>query len=354
MTSQADFIRGCAQWMCKDGPMDHSIISSRARYARNLEHIPFAPRAKREQLCAVAERIDEAIGSSSFFRDFRRLNVNEINSLHRMYLKESHLLSSEMEQGGEYRVIYISPDYRISIMVNEEDHLRMQCLDVGFQLQKVHALLTEVEEELGRVLKFAHSERLGYLTACPTNVGTGLRLSVMLHLPGLVLVNKIDEILQSVLPYGLTVRGIYGENSENFGDFFQISNEVTLGKSWIELCTTLHSMAEQVVEHELKARDALFEQRPEVTRDVLSRALGVLQNAWIMDSVEAMSHLSKIRLGIDHGCFRPLTHPDLSRLMIEMLPAHLQCREGGQLPVERRDSLRARYLHKRFQGLALN
>ncbi len=354
MSSQSDFIKGCDQWLRKEGPLHHSVVSSRARYARNLEHIPFAPRARKEQLRAVLERIDEAVGNSPYFKDFQRLSITEINSLHRLLLKESHLLSPELEQGGEHRVIYISPDYRISLMINEEDHLRMQCLDVGCQLKKVHAILDEVEEELGKALKFAFSNQFGYLTACPTNVGTGLRLSVMLHLPGLVLVNKIEEIIQSVLQYGLTVRGIYGEHSEHLGDFFQVSNEVTLGKSKEELFQTLTTMTNQIVDHEMKARDALFEQKPSVTKDLLSRAFGSLRSAWIIDSAEALNHLSKIRLGIDRGNFRPLSHPELSLLMIQVQPAHLQCSKGTTLPVEQRDGLRAELIHERLKEVSFN
>ena len=276
------------------------------------------------------------------FANFRRLNIKEINSLHRLYLKESHLISSELELGGDHRVIYVSPDYRISIMVNEEDHLRMQCLDTGLQLRKVLAIMDEVEMQLGKVLNFASHPRFGYLTACPTNVGTGLRLSVMLHLPGLVLINRVNEIIQSVSQYGLTARGIHGEGSEHLGDFYQISNEVTLGKSQTEICTTLEGVADQIVEHEMAARNALFEQQPLIARDLIGRAFAILQNASIINSSEALTHLSKIRLGIDQGYFHPLSHTDLSRLMIEVQPAHLQFRQGGQLPEEKRDIPAAR------------
>ncbi|MBN1867178.1 ATP--guanido phosphotransferase [Candidatus Sumerlaeota bacterium] len=352
--SQSDFILQCDQWMTAEGPMHHSIVSSRARYARNLERIPFAPRARSPQLRAVLERVDEAISASSYFSDFRRLSIGDINSLQRLFMKESHLLSPELEQGGEHRVIYVSPDYRVSIMINEEDHLRIQCLAVGLQLHKVLAIVDEVEAELARHLQFARSIQFGYLAACPTNVGTGLRLSAMLHLPGLVLIGRMDEIVQSVTQYGLTVRGIYGENSENLGDYYQISNEVTLGKRSEEILTTLESVAEQVVEREMAARNALFEQKPLVVRDLLSRALAVLQHAHIIDSAEAMNHLSKIRLGIDRGHFQPVRHTDLSRLMVEVQPAHLQFRKGGQIPVERRDNLRAEMLHRRLRNVAYN
>ncbi|NQU44414.1 ATP--guanido phosphotransferase, partial [bacterium] len=348
------FIKASDQWMEGDGPMHHSIVSSRARYARNLPRLPFVPRAKGEQLGIVLEKVDEAVDRCPYFRDFRRLSISDIHSLYRVYLKESHLLSSELEQGGEHRVIYISPDYRISIMVNEEDHVRIQCLENGFQIRRSLALCQEVEAQLENALHFARSDRFGVLTACPTNVGTGLRLSVMFHLPGLVIVGKVQDIIQSINQYGLTVRGIYGENSQNLGDYYQMSNEITMGKEEADLCATLERVSEQIVERELAARDALFEQKPLVVRDLIQRSLAILKNAQILDSAEAMAHLSKIRLGIDRGYFRPLGHADLSRLMMEIQPAHMQCKEGGQIPAEQRDGLRADYLQKRLKDISYN
>ncbi len=354
MTSITDFIKQSDRWLHNTGPSQHSVISSRARLARNLARVPFAPRARSEQLRAVLEQIDDAIAKCPSLSDFRRLTISDVNSLHRLYLKESHLLSAEFEQGGDYRVIYISPDYRISLMINEEDHLRMQCLDTGLQVGKVLAIINEVAEELDGHLNFARHRRFGYLTACPTNVGTGLRLSVMMHLPGLVLTSRHDEVMEDVAKYGLTVRGIYGENSDHLGDFFQISNEVSMGKTQEELLDVLNNMAQQVLEEELLSREALFDQKPLIVKDLIFRALAVLQNACIIDSVEALSHLSKIRLGIDQGMFRSLSHSDLSFLMTEIQPAHLQCSEGGQLPVEVRDSHRAMLLHRRLRSVACN
>jgi len=353
-SSLTDFVRESDLWLQSEGPKHHCIISSRARYARNLEHLPFAPRAQDEQLEQVVKIIDAVISANPYFAKLRRLDIRDINSLHRMYLKESHLISSELEQGGKHRVIYISPDYRICVMINEEDHLRMQALAPGLQLRKVLAIMDEVEMQLGRVIHFASHERFGYLTACPTNVGTGLRLSVMLHLPGLVLIRKIGEIVQGVAQYGLTVRGIHGEGSEHMGDVYQISNDVTLGKTQEEICSTLESVAEQIVERESAARNALFEQQPTIARDLIGRAFAILQHASIIDSAEAMAHLSKIRLGIDQGYFHPLTHTELSLLMMEVQPAHLMFRQGGQIPEEKRDNLRAQLLHQRLRSISYN
>ena len=313
------------------------------------------PRAPREeQLGQVAATLDAAIQANPFFASFRRLDIKDTNSLHRVYLKESHIISSELEQGGDHRVIYVSPDYRISIMINEEDHLRMQCLEVGFQPRKALSIIEEVESQLGKVLNFASHHQFGFLTACPTNVGTGLRISVMLHLPGLVLINRIGEVVKGVAQHGLTVRGIHGEGSEHLGDIYQLSNEVTLGRTENEICLTLESVAEQIVEREVAARNALFEQQPVIARDLIGRAFAILRNAAVIDSAEAMTHLSKMRLGIDQGFFHPLTHTDLSRLMMEVQPAHLQLAEGRLIPEERRDNLRAQLLHQRLKNISYN
>jgi protein arginine kinase len=351
----AEFIKRSDEWLREEGPGRHAVISSRARYARNLGLVPFAPCASDDQLRQVAERIDEAVAAHPYFAGFRRIGIKETNSLHRRYLKESHLISAELEQGGEHRVVYISPDYHVCLMVNEEDHLRMQCLQTGFQLPKALAFMDEAEARLSESLPFARHPRFGYLTACPTNVGTGLRLSVMLHLPGLVLIRKIGEIVQSVGQYGLTVRGIHGEGSEHVGDFYQISNEVTLGKTQEEIRAILETVAEQIVQREVAARNALFEQQPVIARDLIGRAFAILRNASIIDSGEALTHLSKMRLGIDHGFFQPpLSHTELSRLMIEVQPAHLQFRQGGPLSEEKRDNLRAQLLRQRLQNISYN
>lgn len=349
-----NFIKESDNWLLSKAPLNHVVVSSRARLARNLPHLPFALRAQTEQLQEVMHRVDEAIAESEYFQEYKRLAISEIHSLYRLYLKESHLISTEFEKGGEHRIVYISPDYRVSILINEEDHIRIQCLETGGQLSRVLAVCEEVESELARHLQFATSPKLGYLTACPTNVGSGLRVSVMAHLPGLVVIDRVEEILESVKQYGMTVRGMHGEHSDYQGDLFQLSNEVTLGKADTDIRETLESVMRQIVERESNARDALFDQKDLLTKDLISRALATLQNARILDSGEALAHLSKIRLGIDRGYFKDLDHSSLSRLMVEVLPAHLQCQEGGQIPAERRDSVRADLIHQRLKGLILN
>jgi protein arginine kinase len=282
--------------------------------------------------------------------------MDGLDAADRHFLRESRLISPDMEKVVKERAVHISPDCQDSIMVNEEDHLRIQCMVPGLQLQEVVTRLNHLESQLAEALHFAFSEKLGYLTACPTNTGTGLRISVMLHLPALSLLRSIEEILQGIGPYGLTVRGFYGENSEFQGDFFQISNEITLGKSEDEIRDILQRVMDQIIRREEEARTRLFETRRTSVEDVFWRSLALLSYARRMNSQEAMKHLSRLRLGIDTGMLTHLSHQELNRLVIEAQPAHLEVRygDGGEMTGESRDELRAKMLRDRLAPPAQN
>lgn len=342
------------KWLRREGPEEHIVVSSRARYARNLAQIPFPMRARPEELKVVLDRVSASVEKNPRFSTGMRFNIGEIRSLDRNYLKENHLISVEMEKGGENRAIFLSADVNLAIMVNEEDHLRMFALEGGFQPYEVLNRLIEIEQELNRELHFAFSPKYGYLTACPTNTGTGLRASVMLHLPALAMTKRLPELMKSMPQFGLTVRGFYGENSENMGDFFQISNEVTLGKSESEIVQTLTNVSEQIIEREEQTRRMLFEQNRVTIEDDVWRAYGLLTNARVMNSQEAVQLLSKLRFGIDRGYFKNLSHNDLNRLIIEIQPGHLQYSGGGLAGVEARDTMRAEYLRKRLHNGSQN
>jgi protein arginine kinase len=343
-----DRFRRSDAWLDRGGPEDHVVVSSRARYARNLPRVPFPMRARQEELQAVVEQVRGAIRESGFFRDGNEFDITGIRPIERNYLKENHLISSEMEKGGENRAIFVSADVRLAVMVNEEDHLRMFALAGGFQ---PHEALNEVmvlEDGLSRLLPFAFSPKYGYLTACPTNTGTGLRASVMLHLPALSMLKKMPELVKSMPQFGLTVRGFYGENSENMGDFFQLSNEVTLGRSEQEIVDILTKVTEQIVEKEEQARRNLFEQNRAVIEDEVWRSFGILTHARVMTSQEAVQLLSKLRFGIDRGFFPAIPHSQLNRIIIEIQPGHLQYLSGGAASSETRDLMRADLLRTRL------
>lgn len=337
------------QWLAGHAPQGHVVTSSRARYARNLAGFPFAPHAKADVLRRVDQFILDAFQKSDHLKAFERIELGKLDSTDRSFLKESRLISKEMERGGEFLTVYMSPDSMTSILVNEEDHLRIQTLSPGFNVEECVARLTELDNAISQVLGYAWSQKYGYLTACPTNVGTGFRASVMLHLPGLTLLKEVENSLQGIAHHGLTVRGFYGENTEYTGDFYQISNEITLGRTVEQIVKNLTGVIRRVIEREEEARIELFKHHATATNDTIWRSFGVLSHAVRMDSSEAMRLLSRLRLGIDHGYFEKLAHPDLNRLVVEIQPAHLERRRAQDDSALSRDEVRALYLRERIQ-----
>jgi protein arginine kinase len=338
-------------WLTEDAPRSNVVVSSRARYARNLAGHPFAPRSKASELSTICQEIGEAISRTREISDFQPVKFAEMSNHERHYLKESHLISAELEKGGEGRMGFFSPDCQRSILINEEDHLRLQCLKAGFRLAEALEELNDLDSLLHRSLRFAFSRRFGYLTACPTNTGTGLRVSVMLNLPGMVMTNTVEDIMQYMPQQGMTVRGFYGENSEYLGDFFQISNEVTLGKDEGRIREELERVVEQVIQREENARASLFEEKRVMAEDKIWKSYGALTHSRMLSSRDALTLLSRLRLGIDQGLFANLTHHELSRLMIEVQPAHLQHNTNSLIGEEARDIARATSLRRRLQDI---
>ncbi|NUP89771.1 MAG: P1 family peptidase [Candidatus Sumerlaeia bacterium] len=267
----------------------------------------------------------------------------------RALLREAHLISHDLERHAEHCAVFLSPDGFISIMVNEEDHLRMHAITSGYRVREAHRRIDDVDDVLSHRLTFAFSPRLGFLTACPTNTGTGLRASVMLHLPGLVLAGKIERIVKEISGHGFAVRGFYGEGTNCAGDLYQISNEVTLGKSEGDILTGLLAVIDQIIDRERRARHGLFEKRTTFVEDSIWRSYATLSQARMINSSEAISLLSRLRLGIDRGHFNQrLTHQDLNRLLIEIQPAHLMADIDPSADSEARDAARAAFLRSRL------
>lgn len=335
-------------WILENAPMSHVVVSSRARLARNLPRLPFAPRANHEQLLHVAERIRQGFGRSDWFTPFAYYDLTGVSSQERGFLRESHLISSELEKGGVGRGVYLNRAMDASIMINEEDHLRMSTLISGLRIDEAYGRLVEMERQVEEVMELAWSDEFGYLTACPTNTGTGLRLSVMLHLPALAMVGQVEETLASLASFGLIVRGAYGEHSEHMGDLFQISNEVTLGKSEHQILKILEKIVGQIIERELQAREVLMQEARDKLEDAVCRAVGVLGMVRRIDSVEAISLLSRVRLGIGQPWGIALSHPQLSRLFVDIQPSHLQSRRTADEGPESRDLARASLLRSTF------
>ncbi|MBX7247281.1 MAG: hypothetical protein K1X53_17435 [Candidatus Sumerlaeaceae bacterium] len=341
-------VRQSDAWLDRSGPQESVVVSSRARYARNLPHVPFPMRARPAELRGVAEVVEAAVNNTGVFSSGLRVDLGDTPAVDRTYLKENLLISTEMEKGGENRFAYFSPDIRLGLMVNEEDHLRMFALEPGYQPHEALRAVIELETQLNRRLHFAYSPRYGFLTACPTNTGTGLRASVLMHLPGLAMTRKTGDIMKSMPQLGLTARGIHGENSAHLGDFFQVSNEFTLGKSEDEILQTVVTVVEQIIKGEEQARQGLYQQNRTVVEDEVWRAWGLLTNARVITSNEAVQLLSKLRFGIDQGFLKDLTHRELNRLVIDVHPGHLQYDSAEAEDSAVRDRLRAELLRRRL------
>jgi protein arginine kinase len=294
------------------------------------------------------------VENNPYFRDFHRVDIPAVRPLERSCLRESRLISIEVEKGHEHQIVYLSTQMNQSLMINEEDHLRFQALLPGLQIDGVLQLLDNMDEALGKDLTYSFSERLGFLTACPTNVGTGLRISVMLHLPGLVIRQKMDDVYKIIQPFGLTIRGFYGEHSDYTGDFFQISNEVTLGQDEAEIAKVLSQIVGRILEQEIEARDRLFDDDEKLLDDYVWRSYGQLRFAQRLETSEAMKLLSRIRLGISRGYFKDLTHKQFNQIIVAIQPGHLQAFHGSDLSSEARDHMRAEMLRQRLTGCVSN
>jgi protein arginine kinase len=328
------------------------VLMTRVRLARNLAGQPFPGWAKPAQKSAIMEKCREAVGALTPLKRGLSLTVSELTDLEKQILVERHLISRELSNATQGSGVVISKDQSFSVMVNEEDHLRIQVLRAGFQLKKAWNAIDDLDTALEEKLDFAFSPTLGYLTACPTNIGTGLRGSAMMHLPGLVIAGQMEKIVRSVNQLGMVVRGLFGEGSDASGSIFQISNQMTLGESEEEIIKRLTNVLQSIIEHELNARGKLLEADAGKVFDKIGRAYGILQNSHLLSSSEAMNLLSLIRLGVDLGVFPDACRSIIDRLVIEAQPGHLQYAQKGELEPGQRDFMRAARLRSEFANVA--
>jgi protein arginine kinase len=335
-------------WMKDPGPDNDIVLSSRIRLARNIGTIPFPNRASEEQLEQVAEIVRKSVqdlnnetGNAVIFID-----LEKISPLERFVLVEKHVISPVHAQDAKHRALLIGEDGIVSIMVNEEDHLRIQVILPGLQLEAAWKSANTVDDVLEEKMDFAFSERQGYLTSCPTNVGSGLRASVMLHLPALVITNQIGKVLSAISQLGLAVRGLYGEGSEAIGNIFQISNQMTLGFSEKEIIENLQSVAGQIVEQERLAREHLLKHNKPQLVDRVYRAYGILSYAYIVSSQEAMKLLSDVRLGVDLSIIREIDPKIFNELLVKTRPNFLQKLAHRDLDAAGRDIMRAEIIRQ--------
>jgi len=343
-------IKNPADWMT-GGLAEHgAVLTSRIRLARNLRQLPFPGWAKRDQRAAALELMRPAVEALPVMKDAFSQQLSDLSSVQKQVLVERHLVSREHAARGEGSGVVIERRQTFSFMLNEEDHLRMQAIRPGLQLSSAYESLTALDSALETALEFAFDPALGYLTTCPTNLGTGMRASAMLHLPGLVLSDQIGQVLQAVSKIGLAVRGLYGEGTESLGNLYQISNQSTLGESEETIIRHLERVIAQVAQHEQNAREKLLEDDPEMVSDKIGRAYGVLRHAHIIDSKEALNHLSLLRLGGTMGVFPRATVMLCDTLLMDIQPAHLQHFAARKLSPEERDSLRAKIVRDRLQN----
>lgn len=341
-----------SDWMRGSGPDSDVVISSRVRVARNLRHQPFPMLATSQQAAEVMNRLTEVSRSGKLdaYGRFDTILLSELSELDKRVLVEKHLISPNLANESRAGAVILSENEAVSIMINEEDHLRIQCLYPGFQIGEAWTLASGIDDIFEEAADYAFDEKRGYLTTCPTNVGTGIRASVMMHLPALVLTQQINRILSAVTQVGLAVRGLYGEGSEALGNLFQISNQVTLGQSEDEIIENLHGVARQIIEHERAARKRLLEESRIRIEDRVRRSYGILAHAAIMDSKEAAQRLSDVRLGADLGLLENITPQVLNELLVMTQPGFLQQAFNEKMSPEQRDFRRAELIRNRFNG----
>ncbi|MCF7907382.1 MAG: protein arginine kinase [Candidatus Omnitrophica bacterium] len=352
-----NFLDNKDSWLSKKGPESEIVFSSRIRLARNIDGIPFPSKATIAQREEVFKSAKEAYPHIKRFKNSFFVNMDDLGELDSHFLLERHLIAQEHLVQASHRGLIMSKDEEISIMVNEEDHFRMQVITSGFDLKKCWDILDNIDNDLSKKISFSFLPDVGYLTACPTNVGTALRASCMLHLPALILTKRINKILELLARISFTTRGLFGEGTQALGNFFQISNQVSLGLSEEELIDNLISVVNQVKNHEIGARNILIKKYKKNLEDNVWRALGILRNARLINSKEALSHLSILSLGLDLGIIKDVDFSKcktgkklLRNLFIMIQPAHLQKIEGRTLKEKERDSIRADILRERLGG----
>jgi len=343
-----DLQTSVGEWLGGTGPESDIVISSRIRLARNLGGYPFLSSADQQETGRIERFVREKMVDTGVAPDMTYFSLPSLTLLDRLFLVERHLISREHAFGKGPRGVGVASKETISIMVNEEDHLRIQGLSSGLQLRETWEHVDAADSCLEERLEYAFSSRFGYLTVCPTNCGTGLRASVMLHLPALSMTHQIDKVFKAVAKIDLVVRGLYGEGTQAYGDFYQISNQQTLGKTELEIIERIEGVIPKIIEYESTVRENLVEQKREVVEDKVWRAFGMLQNARTINSEETMDLLSAVRMGVNLGIIPDVEIATVNELFVFTQPAHLQKVEGAELTSPERDITRATLIRNRL------
>jgi protein arginine kinase len=337
------------EWLRATGPESDIVISSRIRLARNLAAFPFTNRATLYQKGELETLLRERLAKLDLEPKLDYLGLSGLSALDRQFLVERQLISRELAAADGPRGVAVAAQERVSLMINEEDHIRLQVMRSGFALEEAWQDVDQVDDRLEQKLNYAFSDDFGYLTACPTNVGTGMRSSVMVHLPALVWTKQVEKVFRALQKINLAVRGLYGEGSRASGDFYQISNQVTLGKTESTILNEIRAVIPQIITYERQARAAMLRDSKQALHDRVSRAFGTLCSATMMTSEETMDLLSNVRLGVNLQLIDEITIATVNELFIHTQPAHLQKLMGSLLDGEERNAARARYLRTRLR-----
>jgi len=339
-----------ADWMTGHTAETSVVVTSRVRLARNIRNAPFPGWARKNQRRELLESLHGRLEALPEMKSGFSHELSSLDSLQKQVLVERHLISREQAARNEGSATVVNRKQTLSLMVNEEDHLRIQAIRPSLQLKEAYDLAHKVDQALEKELPYAFHPKWGYLTACPTNLGTGMRASSMLHLPGLVLSDQIGQVLKGIAKLGLAVRGLYGEGTESLGNLYQISNQSTLGESEKDILDRLSKVIGDVARYESQAREKLMTDDPLMVQDHIGRAAGILTYARIIASKEALTHLSMLRLGADLGIMPEELVETCDRLFMETQPAHLQWDAGSKLEPDARDIMRAQMIRDQLRS----
>ena len=346
-----DMIHKTAAWLRGDGTDPAVVVSSRVRLARNIQNILYPNKASNQQMEDAREFVHSALRNQGMLETGSYVQSEDMTELDRRFLIERHMISPEFRATKPARGIFLSNDEDISIMINEEDHLRIQSLTSGLNIQRAMQLAERVDDALGNTLAYDYDSDYGFLTSCPTNCGTGMRASVLIHLPGLVLTHEIDKVIEEITKVGLAVRGFYGEGTEVLGNLFQISNQTTLGRKEKDITDSLEQITRQLIEHEENARRILVRDAPDEIKDKIWRAYGILKYARVLTSEETMNLLSAVRLGMALGVLDMIPLTLLNEILVQAQPAHIQKVAGKNVSPSERDAKRAELIRARLSEL---
>jgi protein arginine kinase len=330
-----------SHWMDPTGPYSEIVFSSRIRFARNLENHRFSESASKDEKETIYSELSDELTGIEMFQDGYLFNMNELSSLEKEFLLERHLVSFDLCFDSDKSGALIDKEEKVSVMLNEEDHLRIQGFAGGLQLLEVFDYLNPLDDEIGMRVEYAFDKDFGYLTSCPTNIGTGLRASALVHLPALVITREVERLVRKLKAKKILIRGIYGEGSDVKGNFFQLSSSVSLGKSEKEILSMVTDVVKEVIDKERSAREILMKNAQAQIEDKIWRAYGLMKYSRLLTSEEVINLSSAVRLGVGLGIVRDVTLKQLNKLMIYIQPAHLQLLYNKKMDNYERDQMRA-------------